>query len=122
MLSVNRFRPDGEERPVLRSMSNNYATVFAAAAVAQLLDLATFIPAVSRVGIGAESNPLARTLYMSVGPLGPTAMKAAAIAMMLLVLTRVAKRFPTYTLPSAALVAGIGLFGAASNLLFGLLR
>lgn len=107
---------------MLRPMSNNYATVFAAAAVAQLLDLATFIPAVSRVGIGAESNPLARTLYMSVGPLGPAAMKVAAIAMMLLVLMRVVKRFPAYTLPSAALVAGIGLFGAASNLLFGLLR
>ena len=107
---------------MLRPMSNNYATVFAAAAVAQLLDLATFIPAVSRVGIGAESNPLARTLYTSVGPLGPAAMKAAAIALMLLVLMRVVKRFPAYTLPSAALVAGIGLFGAASNLLFGLLR
>jgi hypothetical protein len=32
------------------------------------------------------------------------------------------RRFPTYTLPSAALVVGIGLFGAASNVLFGSLR
>ena len=107
---------------MLRPMPNRYATVFAAAAVAQLLDLATFVPAVARVGIGAESNPLARTLYLSVGPLGPAALKAAAIAMMLLVLVRVVKRFPAYIVPSAALVAGIGLFGAASNLLFGLIR
>jgi hypothetical protein len=74
------------------------------------------------VGIGAETNPLARTLYLSVGPLGPAALKAAAIAMMLLFLVRVVKRFPAYIVPSAALVAGIGLLGATSNLLFGLLR
>jgi hypothetical protein len=65
---------------------------------------------------------LARTLYLSVGPLGPAALKAAAIAMMLLFLVRVVKRFPAYIVPSAALVAGIGLLGATSNLLFGLLR
>jgi threonine/homoserine efflux transporter RhtA len=82
----------------------------------------TFLPAVARVGIGAESNPLARTLYLTAGPLGPTALKAAAVAIMLLALLRVARRFPAYTLPSAALLLGIGLVGAASNLLFGLLR
>jgi hypothetical protein len=54
--------------------------------------------------------------------LGPAALKAAAIAMMLLFLVRVVKRFPAYIVPSAALVAGIGLLGATSNLLFGLLR
>jgi hypothetical protein len=107
---------------VLRPMPNRYATVFAVAATAQLLDLATFIPAVARVGIGAETNPLARSLYLSVGPLGPAALKSAAIVLMLLFLVRVLRRFPAYTLPSAALVAGIGLFGAASNLMFGLMR
>jgi hypothetical protein len=114
--------PDKKERPVLRPMPNRYAAVFVAVAVAQLLDLATFVPAVARVGIGAESNPLARTLYLSAGPLGPAALKAAAIAIMVMALVRVARRFPTYTLPSAALVVGIGLFGATSNVLFGLLR
>lgn len=114
--------PDAKERPVLRPMPNRYAAVFAAVAVAQLLDLATFVPAIARVGIGAESNPLARTLYLSVGPSGPAALKAAAIAIMLLALVRVVRRFPTYALPSAALVVGIGLFGASSNVLFGLLR
>ncbi len=106
----------------LRPMSNRYAVVFAAVAAAQLLDLATFVPAVARVGIGAESNPFARTLYLSVGPLGPAALKATAIAIMLLALARVVRRFPAYALPSAALVMGIGLFGAASNLVFGVLR
>ena len=91
-------------------------------AVAQLLDLATFLPAVARVGIGAESNPLARTLYLSVGPLGPAGLKAIAITIMLMALVRVVRRFPAYAFPSGALVAGIGLFGAASNFLFGLLR
>jgi hypothetical protein len=122
MLQLDRSMPDGKERPVLRPMPNRYAAVLTAVAAAQLLDLATFVPAVARVGIGAESNPVARTLYLSVGPLGPVALKAAAIAIMLLALLRVVRRFPTYALPSAALVAGIGLFGATSNLLFGLLR
>jgi threonine/homoserine efflux transporter RhtA len=122
MLSVDGSRPYPKERPVLRPMPNRYGAVFAAVAVAQLLDLATFVPAVAHVGIGAESNPLARSLYLSVGPLGPAALKAAAIAFILLALLRVVRRFPTYALPSAALMVGIGLFGAASNLLFGLLR
>ena len=106
---------------MLRTIPNRYVAVFAAVAVAQLLDLATFIPAVARVGIGAESNPLARTLYLLVGPWGPAALKAAVIAIMLLALVRVVRRFPTYAIPSGALVIAIGLFGAASNLLLGLL-
>ncbi len=128
MLSVDRTRADAQEPSVLRPLykprpvPNRYVAVFAAVAVAQFLDLATFIPAVARVGIGAESNPFARTLYLSAGPLGPAALKAAAIAMMLLALARVVRRFPAYIVPSTALVIGIGLVGAASNLLFGVLR
>jgi hypothetical protein len=114
--------PDPNVQTSRHPMPSRYALAFAAVAVAQLLDLLTFIPAVARVGIGAESNPFARTLYLSVGPMGPTALKAAAIAIMLLGLVRVARRFPTYLLPSATLVVGIGAFGAASNLLFGLFR
>jgi hypothetical protein len=112
---------ESRARTALRSTSNRYAAVLAVVAAAQLLDLATFIPAVARVGIGAESNPLARSLYLSAGPIGPAALKAAAISIMLLALLRVVRRFPTLALPSAALVVAIGLFGAASNLLFGLL-
>jgi hypothetical protein len=107
---------------VLRYMSNRYAAVFAAVAAVEVLDLATFIPAVGRVGVGAEGNPLARTLYLSAGPLGPMALKAAGIAIILVALSRVVRRFPTLVLPSAALALGIGLFGVASNVLVGLLR
>ena len=106
---------------MLRVKLDRYPAMLVVVAVAQLLDLATFLPAVARVGIGAESNPLARTLYLSVGPWGPAALKAIAIAIILLALMRVVRRFPTYALPSAALALGIGLFGAASNLVFGLL-
>jgi len=103
-------------------MPNRYAAVFTAVAAVELLDLATFIPAVGRVGVGAEGNPLARTLYLWAGPLGPTALKAAGIAIILIALARVMRRFPTLVLPSAALVFGIGLYGVATNVLFGLLR
>jgi hypothetical protein len=112
---------DVEEPPVIRSVPRSYAVIFAAVAAAQVLDLATFLPAVARVGLGAESNPLARMLYEWNGPLGPAALKAAAIAIMLLALARVVLRFPAFALPSAALVVAIGLAGAASNVLFGLL-
>ena len=105
-----------------RQMPRTSAALFAAVALAQLLDLVTFLPAVARTGIGAESNPLARALYLSVGPLGPAGLKTGAILIMLLALVRVAQRFPRYTLPSGILVVGIGLFGAGSNLVFGLLR
>jgi threonine/homoserine efflux transporter RhtA len=122
MLEIDTPTSDAGERTVLRVLPNRYAAIFGAVVVAQVLDLVTFLPAVARVGIGAESNPLARTLYLSAGPLGPAALKAAAVAVMLLALLRVARRFPAYALPSAALLLGIGLVGAASNLLFGLLR
>ena len=101
---------------------SRHAAAFTAVVVAQLLDLATFVPAVARVGIGAESNPFARTLYLAAGPVGPAALKAAAIAIMLLALVRVARRFPTRVVPAAAIVVAIGVLGTVSNLLFGLLR
>jgi hypothetical protein len=107
---------------VLRLAPNRDAAVFVIVATAQLLDLATFIPAVARTGIGAESNPLARALYVSAGAWGASALKAVAIAIMVLILARVVRRFPAYALPAVAFVTGIGLFGAASNVLFGLLR
>ena len=53
--------------------------------------------------------------------MGTAFLKAAVICIILLALVRVTRRFPNYALPSGVLVVGIGLFGAASNLLFGLL-
>jgi hypothetical protein len=107
---------------VPRLFPSRYATVFVVVATAQILDLVTFIPAVARAGVGAESNPLARALYLSAGAWGASALKAVAIAIMVLILARVVRRFPAYALPAVAFVTGIGLFGAASNVLFGLLR
>jgi hypothetical protein len=107
-------------RPVLRWLPNRATLLIGAVIAAQLFDLATFIPAVARVGIGAESNPLARSLYMLQGPFGPALLKAAAISVMLLALLRVERRFPNLVLPSAVVLVAIGLVGAASNLLFGL--
>ncbi|HEY7935878.1 MAG TPA: hypothetical protein VID26_01990 [Candidatus Limnocylindrales bacterium] len=107
-------------REGLRWLPNRAALLIAAVIAAQLLDLATFVPAVARVGIGAESNPLARSLYLLQGPFGPALLKGAAISVMLLALLRVQRRFPNLVLPSAVILVAIGLVGAASNLLFGL--
>jgi threonine/homoserine efflux transporter RhtA len=107
---------------VLYPTRSSHAAAYAVVVVAQMLDLASFVPAVARVGIGAESNPFARTLYQTAGPLGPAALKATVVAIMLLALVRVARRFPARLVASAAILTGIGLAGAASNLLFGLLR
>jgi|GEM_PF-1946271 len=122
MLRVNGFTLDPLELSVPRAIPNRLRVLPCVVAVAQLLDLATFVPAVARVGIGAESNPMARALYLNVGPLGPAALKAAAIVIILLVLARIGRRFPAYVRPAAALGVGIGLCGFASNVAFGLLR
>lgn len=108
--------------PALRILPNRSIVLLVSVALAQVLDLATFVPAVARVGIGAESNPLARSLYELQGPLGPALLKAAAVSFMLLVVLRVERRFPSFAIPSAALLIGIGLLGAGSNLFFGLLH
>jgi hypothetical protein len=113
---------DIKERPVERAIPNRYATLLALVVIAPILDLVTFVPAVARVGIGAESNPLARMLYVWGGPIGPATLKAAAIALMLLGLVRVMRRFPAYALPSALLVIAFEVAGIASNVFFGLLR
>ncbi len=118
---TNPSRPDGATT-LLRLTQTRYPVLYALVVVAELLDLATFLPAAAHVGIGAESNPLARTLYLSAGPLGLAALKAAAIAVMLLALIRVARRFPTLALPSASLVVLIAAVGATSNVVLGLLR
>lgn len=107
---------------VPRAIPHRYAALLAAVVMAQVLDLLTFIPAVARVGIGAESNPLAQVLYLSAGPLGPALLKVAAIVVMILAMSRVVRRFPRYARPSAALLVGIGLLGASSNLLNGLVH
>jgi threonine/homoserine efflux transporter RhtA len=109
-------------RPLRLQTPYRYVALYLTVAFAQLLDLMTFIPAVSKVGIGAESNPLARSLYHAVGAFGPAGLKVAAISIMILALARVVRRFPKLVWPSGAVIVAIGLFGAGSNILFGLLR
>lgn len=96
--------------------------MLALVAIAPLLDLATFVPAVARRGIGAESNPLARMLYRWDGPVGPAVLKAAAIAIILLAFVRVTRRYPRHALAAALIVVALELAGVASNVFFGLLR
>ncbi len=107
---------------VLRATSPKVASMLILVAITPLLDLATFLPAVARVGIHQESNPLARELFLLHGPAGLAALKIAAIGIMLLALWRVGRRFPSFLLPTAVIVVAVESVGIASNVVFGLLR
>jgi len=87
----------------------------------QLADLTTFAAAVRRVGIDQESNAVARQLFAVAGDFGPVLLKVAATLTILLILRRIARRFPDRA-PLAAWVAiSVGLVGALSNVVVGLL-
>ncbi|MEA2633174.1 MAG: hypothetical protein QOE66_3393 [Chloroflexota bacterium] len=87
----------------------------------QLGDLVTFIAAIGRTGIQAERNVLARELFLRVGEFGPILLKAAAVIVLVLLVRRVAQRFPRYAAPAAWLAIGLGVVGLGSNVLFGIL-
>jgi hypothetical protein len=89
---------------------------------AQLADLLTFVPAVGRTGIQAERNPLARELFVLMGAAGPAMLKVVALVALVLLVQRVAVRFPSSTVPAASFAVVLGLLGAASNVFFGLVR
>ncbi len=90
--------------------------LFLVVIAAQLADLATFLPAIARIGIHGEQNPLARELFGVLGTAGPALLKLGALGVLLLVLWRIAARFPAYTGRSTALAVAFGLIGAWSNL------
>jgi hypothetical protein len=94
--------------------------LFILVVLAQAADTLTFLPAVARVGIGAERNILVRHLYMTLGPIGPVLLKSASIGIVLAALWWVQQRHPTRIKPVVALVVVAGLFGAWSNVAFGL--
>jgi hypothetical protein len=96
-------------------------TLLLAVMVAQLADLATFLPAIALAGIQAESNPLVRQLYLVAGDAGPIAFNGIAVVALVLLVRRVAVRFPRLATPTAAVVIAIGLLGTASNIVGGLL-
>jgi hypothetical protein len=96
--------------------------LLAIVAIAQLCDLLTFLPAVGRVGIGAEQNPLARYLYELLGAAGPAALKVAVVVALLALLTRVVQRYPRLWAPPVVLAVALGALGTWSNVVFGLAR
>lgn len=96
--------------------------LFLAVIGAQLADVATFLPAIHKVGIGAEQNPLARALFMTLGSAGPVVLKVVATALILALLWRVAVRYPALTGRTALIAVVIGSAGAWSNIAFGLIR
>ena len=104
------------------SLLRRYRIALAVAVVANILDTLTFLPAVARVGIGAEANPIVRELYVAFGPLGPVALKAVAIVAVVLALQYTLVRFRGKVWPPAFLAGALGLFGAYTNVAFGLLR
>ena len=96
--------------------------LLAIVAIAQLCDLLTFLPAVGRVGIGAEQNPLARYLYEVLGAAGPAALKVTVVVALLVLLTRVVRRYPRFWAPPVVLAVALGVLGTWSNVVFGLAR
>ena len=110
-------RNDGDVSTLLE-----HRRLFALVVVAQLTDLVTFLAAIANVGIHAEQNPVARGLFGSLGSAGPAVYKVVAIGLIVLVLWRIAVRFPGYAGRSAALAVALGALGAWSNVAFGLVR
>ena len=108
-------RPATAARPPARYL-------LAVVAVAQLCDLLTFLPAIGRVGIGAEQNPLARYLYEALGAVGPAALKIVVVVALLALLTRVVQRYPRFWAPPVVLAVALGALGTWSNVVFGLAR
>jgi hypothetical protein len=105
-----------------RVLGQDYLHLLLAGVIlSQLGDLVTFIAAIGRTGIHAESNLLARELFLRVGEFGPVLLKAAALIVLLLLVRRVAQRFPSYAAPAAWLAISVGLLGLSSNVFFGLL-
>jgi threonine/homoserine efflux transporter RhtA len=94
--------------------------LFLAVIVTQVADLATFLPAIARVGIGAEQNPIARTMFMTLGAAGPIVLKIGATGVVLILLWRVADRFPAFAGRSTLVAVLLGILGAWSNVTFGL--
>ena len=88
--------------------------------VAQFADLVTFLPAINRVGIGAEQNPIVRDLFLAMGAAGPAAFKVCASVAVVALLYRVAVRYPNLAGRSCMVAVGLGLLGAWSNIAFGL--
>ena len=88
--------------------------LFTVVIIGQLADLATFMMAVARVGIGAEQNVLVRALYGQFGASGPLVLKLLALATVLPLLWYVGYRWPSRLLGAvlvSVLIAVVGVYG-----------
>ena len=79
------------------------------------IDLATFLVTASILPITGESNPLARSLYVSFGPLGIVALKLAGLAIIAVTLAPIHPS-PGKSIAVAVLVI-LPLLGAATNVI-----
>lgn len=84
-------------------------------AVAQLADAATFAAAVSRFGIGVESNVWAAELFTVAGLDGVLLAKLGVIVAAVMLLALTARRFPRLLVLGGAAATGIGLIGFVTN-------
>ena len=88
------------------------------AALAQVLDLVTFLRVVSRHGVTVETNPVARALVALVGLVGLAGVKLLVAILVPAALAYRARVGRAPRLATLALVTAIaiGLFGSHSNL------
>ena len=133
-VSSTSRRPEGNALPtdarsgtshdrsvIARAFRSDLPWLLGGVVLAQVADLVTFIVAVGRTGIEAEQNILARALFIRFGDAGPALLKVAAVVTLVLLVRRVALRFPRLAAPAAGLAIGLGILGFASNVIFGLL-
>jgi hypothetical protein len=88
--------------------------------VAQMLDLATFLEMVRRVGPAGEANPLVATMFGTYGPPVVAIAKIALVAFVSAVVAALAVRpAPRLAVPVTVLVLAVaiaaGLVGGATN-------
>ena len=105
-----------------RTLPRSLVPLVTGIVVTQLADLVTFVAAIRRTGIDAESNAIARALFLQVGDFGPVLLKVASILLLLLLVRRVGLRFPQRAAVACWVAIGLGSLGALSNVAFGLIH
>ena len=83
--------------------------------LANAADLISFLAAASVLPITGESNPIARSLYVSFGPMGIVLLKLAGLAIIAVTLAPIPPS-PGRSVAVAVLVV-LPLLGAATNVL-----
>ncbi len=82
---------------------------------AQLADAVSFMVGVHLLGIGAETNGMARLAYDAGGANGVILLKGAGILLTLAILVYSAPRFPRMAVLGATLALAFGVLGALTN-------